>query len=215
MAMKDVTTTNYDMKAIRLSTTNTIISALANFSNGGERKVLTEDLNRLSSKTSDQFYEGQCALQFTPFNSSSYIDGLYVISGQNSAGISSSYVNFIVNFSGPTEVYYSEFSTNVTTTLTVGSTYTSNGTEKTVNVTCQMLNENEPALVKDITLSYQNVTDGPWTTMNSNDLNVNDFGNGTYLISFNVQAQDFLQVSANAHDGRDVLVVANATSTQV
>jgi hypothetical protein len=96
------------------------------------------------------------------------------------------------------------------------STYSNTSTEKTVNVTCQMLNENEPALAKDISMFYQNETSGPWIMVDSsNNLTVNDFSNGTYLISFNVNAQDFLQVSANAHDLRDILVVANATSTEV
>jgi hypothetical protein len=215
-AMKDVATNNSSLKAIRLSTTNTMISALANFSNGGEREVLTADLNRLSSNIRNHFYEGDCLLQFTPLNSSSYLDGMYTLRDQNGAGISSSYVSFVLNYSGLTEAYYSEFSTNVTTTLLLRSTHESNGTEKTVNVTCQMLNENEPALMKDIAMFYQNETDGAWTMTDShNDLKVNDFGNGTYLISFNVQAQDFLQISASAHDTRDILVVANATSTQV
>jgi hypothetical protein len=213
--MKDVTASNPNLKTIRLSTTNTMISALANFTNGGEREVLIEDFNRLSSDIRDYSYEGQCVLQFTPLNSSSYADGMYIIHDQDGIGISSSYMTFVVNFSGSTEAYYSEFSTNVTTTLVLGSAYETNGTENIVNVTCQMLNENEPALLKDVTLFYQNVIDGPWTFVNSyNNLNVNDFGNGTYLISFNVQMQDFLQVSASAHDARDILVVANATSTQ-
>ena len=214
--MKDVITDNSSLKAIRLSTTNTMISALANFSNGGGREVLTADLNRLSSNIRNHFYEGDCFLQFTPLNSSSYVDGMYTLRDQNGVGISSSYVSFALNYSGLTEAYYSEFSTNVTTTLLLRSTHATNGTEKTVNVTCQMLNENEPALMKDIAMFYQNETDGVWTVTDShNDLEVNDFGNGTYLISFNVQAQDFLQVSASAHDMRDILVVANATSTQI
>jgi hypothetical protein len=214
--MKDVKTTNSSPKAIRLSTANTMISALANFTNGGEREVLTADLNRLSSSIHDIFYEGECFLRFTPLNSSSYLDGTYTLHGQDAMGISSSYVSFVVNYSGLTETYNSEFSTNVTTTLMVKSTYASNGTEKTVNVTCQMSNENEPALMRDIAMFYQNETNGLWIMTDSdNNVEVNDFGNGTYLISFNVQAQDFLQVSASAHDARDVLVIANATSTQV
>ena len=214
--MRDVTTTNSSLKAIRLSTTNTMISALANFTNGGEREVLTADLNRLSSNIRNHFYEGECLLQFTPLNLSSYLDGTYTLRDQNGVGISSSYVSFVVNYSGLTEAYYSEFSTNVTTTLLLRSTHVSNDTERTVNVTCQMLNENEPALMKDIGMFYQNETDGLWIMTDSyNNLKVNDFGNGTYLISFNVQSQYFLQLSASAHDMRDVLVVANATSTQV
>jgi len=214
--IKDVVTTSYSLKAIRLSTTNTMISALANFTNGGEKEVLIADLSRLSSSIHSHFYEDQCLLQFTPLNSSSYVDGVYIVRGQDGVGISGSYVNFVLNSSGPTETYYSEFSLNITTTLIMKSTYTSNDAQKDINVTCEILNENEGALMRDIRLFYQNETDGPWTMVDIyNNLNINDFGNGTYLFFFNVQAQDFLQVSASAHDLRDVLVAANVTSTQV
>jgi hypothetical protein len=212
----DETTTNFNLEAIKLSTTNTMISALANITNGGDRGVLTADLNKLSSTIRNHFYGGQCLLEFTPLNTSSYSEGTSISWDQDGMGSSSSYVDFAVNLSGPTDTYYSEYQTNVTTTLVLGSIYSSSGTKKTVNVTCQMLNENEPALAKDISMFYQNETGGPWIMADSSsNLIMNDFGNGTYLISFNVNAQDFLQVSANTHDLRDVLVVANATSTEV
>jgi hypothetical protein len=212
----DEMTTDFNLEAIKLSTTNTMISALANITNGGHIGVLTEDLGKLSSNIQDHFYGGQCLLEFTPLNTSSYDEGTLISWGQNGMGTSSSYVNFAINVSEPTDTYYSEYQTNITTALVLRSTYSNTSTEKTVNVTCQMLNENEPALAKDISMFYQNETSGPWIMVDSsNNLTVNDFSNGTYLISFNVNAQDFLQVSANAHDLRDILVVANATSTEV
>jgi len=212
----DETTTDSNLEAIKSSTTNTMISALANITNGGDIGTLTEDLNRLSSNIQNHFYGGQCLLQFTPLNTSSYDEGTLISWGQNGTGTSSSNVNFAVNVSEPTDTYYSEYQTNVTTSLVLGSTFSYTGTGRTVNVTCQMLNENEPALAKDISVFYQNETGGPWIMVDSSsNLTVNDFGNGTYLISFNANAQDFLQVSVNAHDLRDVLVVANATPTEV
>lgn len=212
----DETTTDSNLEAIKLSTTNTMISALANITNGGDTGVLREDLNKLSSSIQNLFYGGQCLLEFMPLNTSSYDEGTWISWKKNGMGTSSSFVNFAINVSEPTDTYYSEYQTNITTALVLGSTYSSSGTEKTVNVTCQMLNENEPALVKDISMFYQNETGGPWIMVDSSsNLTMNDFGNGTYLVSFNVNAEDFLQVSANAHDLRDVLVVANATSTEV
>jgi TPP-dependent indolepyruvate ferredoxin oxidoreductase alpha subunit len=79
-----------------------------------------------------------------------------------------------------------------------------------------LYNENEPALANDIVITYQNETDGPWIMVDpSNNPNTVDYGNGTYLLSFNVDMQSFLRVSANVHDMRDILVIANTTSMEV
>ena len=212
--IKDATATNSSLDSIRLSTANTMISALANFTNGGEREVLIADLSRLSSSIRNHFYEDRCLIQFTPLNSSPYENGLYIMWGQDGIGISGSYVRFVVNSSGPTETYYSEYSINITTTLSLKSTYASVDAQRNVNVTCGMSNENEVALMNDIQLFYRDEPDGPWTIVDSYN-SFDDFGNGTYLFSFNVPGQGFLQISASAHDLRDVMVATNVTSTQV
>jgi len=209
---KSETTADSTLKTVKPSTVNTIVSALANFTNGGEREILASDLSRLSSTTENHFYGGQCHLQFTPLNLSPYQDGIWISWENNGLGISSADVNFVFNFSGPTATYYSEFETNVTTMLTLEGTYSSNGAEKNVNVTCTVYNENEPALANDIAMLYQNETDGPWIKADStNSLNMIDYGNGTYLVSFNINMQSFLQVSANVHDLRDIFVLTNTT----
>jgi hypothetical protein len=209
---KSEATADSDLKTVKLAVANTIMSALANFTNGGQRDVLTLDLGRLSSAIGSRFYDGQCRLQFTPFNMSPYQDGIYASRENNGLGISSADVNFVVNFSGPTATYYSEFETNVTTMLVLDGVYTNNGEEKTVNATCTLYNENEPALANSIVIFYQNETNGPWTMVDSsNSLHISDYGNGTYLTSFNVNAQSFLQVSANVHDSRDIFVMTNTT----
>jgi hypothetical protein len=209
---KSEVTADSDLKTIKLGTANTIISALANFTNGGQRDVLTLDLSRLSSAIENRSYDGQYHLQFTPLNMSPYQDGIWTSWENTGLGISSADANSAVDFSGPTATYYSEFETNVTTTLVLNGIYTNNGTEKTVNVTCTLYNENEPALANDIAIFYQNETNGPWTMADSsNSVHILDYGNGTYQMSFNVNTQSFLQVSANVHDSRDIFVIANTT----
>lgn len=213
---KDQTTIDPTIKATKLSIINTIISALANFTNGGERGILTEDLTKLSSTIENHSYEIRRDLQFTPLNSSPYQAGMWISWGSDGLGISSACASYCVNSSGPSSSYYSECEANVTTTLVLEGTYTGNGTEKNVNVTCKTYNEKEPALANDITLFYQNQTGGPWMVVDSsNNLNMLDFGDGTYFMSFNVYAQSILYVSANLHDARDVFVMANATCTEV
>jgi hypothetical protein len=202
--------------ATRVGTINTVISALANVSNGGERAVLTLDLSRLSSAIRDHFYDSQCTLGFTPLNSSPYQDGTWLSWESSEIGVSSAYVNFLLNFSGPSLVYWSEYETNVTTVLTIEGTYTGDTAQKSANVTCRIFNENQPALATSITLFYQNETGGSWSAVDSSHaLNTTDYGNGTHFFSFNVITEDILQVSAQVRDLRGVFVMANATCTGI
>lgn len=198
------------------SIVNTLTSALANVTNGGDTGILRMDLDELSSTIENHSYDGRFDLQFTPLNSSPYQDGIYISWGSNGTGISSASVSFLINFSGPYANSYSEYRANVTTAIAIESTITSNGPEKNVNVTCKMLNEKDPAQANDITIYYQNETGGPWATVSPSDnLNLIDYGNGTYFMSFRVYAQNTLQVSARAHDLRNILVIANTTSVEV
>jgi len=198
------------------SIVNTLTSALANVTNGGDTGILRTDLDELSSTIENDSYDGILDLQFTPLNSSLYQNGIYISWGSNGTGISSAFVSFLINFSGPYDNSYSEYEANVTTAIAIESTITGNGPEKDVNVTCTMLNEEDSALASDITIYYQNETSGPWTTVLPSDNLISiDYGNGTYFMSFTVSAQNTLQVSAQAHDLRNILVIANTTSVEV
>jgi len=208
--------------SIKLSSVNTVISALANVSNGGDNSVLSTDLNELASTIENQSYGENSNLQFTLSNVSPYQNGTWISwesNGtwipleSNGTAISSACVSFLINFSGPSTTYSSQYETNVTTTLNSNIEYAGNETENNVNLTCTMLNENEPASFSDITVLYQNETDGPWFQVDPSNLQMNYNGNGTYLMSFEAYAQNFLQVSVQAHDLRGIFVVANTTLT--
>jgi len=197
--------------ATRPITVNTVVSALANFTNGGERRILTTNLNRLSLFLKDHSYYAQQDLQFTPLNSSPYQEGIWTSWESSGIGISSAYVSFAVNFSAPSKTFCSQYETNITTALTVEAAFAGSEAEKSVNVTCKISNEGEPALADDISVLYQNETYEPWTMVNSsNNLNIVDYGNGTYFVTFNAYAQNFLQVSVEMHDRRDIFVMARA-----
>jgi hypothetical protein len=103
----------------------------------------------------------------------------------------------------------------MTTTLNIEAENASNNTENNVNVTCTMFNENEPASISDITMFYQNETAGPWFQVDPSNLQMTDYGNGTYLMSFSAYTQNIVQVSAQAHDLRGIFVVANTTLTDI
>jgi hypothetical protein len=203
---------NYDFLAIKQSTLHTVISALANVSNGGNRSVLKASLDRLASVLKSHSYDRECLLLSTPLNSSPYQDGIEMSWGSSGSGVSSAYVSSLLNVSGLSVNYHSEFETNVTAALTIESSCTGNTGVKSVATTCRVFDEQGSALTREITMFYQNETNGPWIMVtSSNRLNVIDYGNGTYLVSFTAYAQDSLTVSAHVCDLRDIFVMANAT----
>lgn len=213
---KDEMTFEYAFLATKLSATNAITSALANISNGGEPTVLLTDLSKLASVIRNHYYETKCDLSSIPLNVTPYQDGIRISWNSNGSGITSAYVDFVMNFSELSTQYDSEYSTNITTTLNIEGTSAGSGNVKSVNVTCRMYNEGEPALANSIRLFYQNETEGSWTVVDlSNNLNTIDYGNGTYFMSFNVYAQNSFQISARSQDLRDIFVVANTTCSFV
>ena len=211
----DQTADDSTFAAIKLSSVNTVISALANISNEGDNSILSTDLNELASTIENQSYGENSNLQFTLSNVPPYQNGTWISWESNGTAISSACVSFLINFSGPSTTYSSQYETNVTTALNINIEYAGNETENNVNLTCTMLNENEPASFSDITVLYQNETAGPWFQVDPSNLQMNYNGNGTYLMSFEAYAQNFLQVSVQAHDLRGIFVVANTTLTGV
>lgn len=212
-AATDQTTDDSTVAAIKLSSLNTVISALANVSNGGDSSVLPTDLSNLAATLGNYYYDGNPDLIFTLSDVPPYQNGIWISWESNGVAISSACVSFLINFSGPSTTYSSQYETNVTTTLNIEGEYAANGSGNNVNVTCTMFNENEPASINDIALFYQNETAGPWFQVDPSTLQTVDYGNGTYLMSFNAYTQNILQVSAQAHDLRGIFVMANTTLT--
>ena len=126
----------------------------------------------------------------------------------------------IERFTLPTADLQLEHTTNITTRLDVEGTYSKlEGTSKQVNVTCRIFNEGEPALASNLTLYYEHDGDlavQDWIPADSPT--ITDYGNGTYTISFTAETQtsdDPMLVSAHVYDLRGILVLANATCTEI
>jgi hypothetical protein len=195
----------------RPSVVNTLINSLANITNGGNSEVLEGNLRELTQAVQNSSYGGQCEFVITPLNSTPYQNGLFISWGDNGSGISSVYTSVALNFSDPNEMYSSEYEVNVTTAITAAGFCTANGTQESVSLICQLYNENDAALANNFTIFYQE-PGGNWTPADSTTaLNINDYGNGTYWISFDALAQGALQVSVGAHDLRNIFVMANTT----
>jgi hypothetical protein len=208
-------TTDMDLLAIKDSSKNTLISALANISNydenGGERGNLTKDLKMLSTVLHAHSYGVETELSFKLLNSSTYRDGVWISWENPGFGVSSAYASFAVNESQSALNYFAAYEMNITTALRIEGVYTNESTEKTVNITCTVYDENGPALANKIDIFYQTQTDGSWTSVGQDNLTIVPYGNGTYNISFPAYSPEPIKVSAQVNDVRNIFVMANVT----
>jgi hypothetical protein len=197
---------------LKQSARNTMISSLANVSNGGEKTVLITNLNKLSQAFRDLTRFGLCQLDFSTLNDSTYDSGIWLSWNTSDFGVSSTYANFTLHVYDIAANITLEYAVNITTTVTINGYYTQlAGDEKLVNITYKVHNEGELALAKNISLFYENL--GSWTPVNSsNNLSVMDYGNGTYTLSFTVDvASSSVPISAHVYDFRGIFIQANTT----
>jgi hypothetical protein len=206
--------------AYKLSVTHTVISALANISNGGSADALAADLNQFKSVVGNHSFDAIVNMDFTPLNMTPYQDGIWISWDASGRGISSAYVNLVLNSSGTSATYYSEYAISVTSEINVNGYYTLlTGSQKQVNLTCNILNEGKPALAQNFTVYYeQDGSLSPEEWVQAASPSITDYGNGTHIISFTANTtnpDDPMLVSVHSHDLRHVLIEANVTCTQV
>ena len=215
-----VTESNAVFSAVRVGAVHTLISALANVTNGGSSSVMVEDLDKFRAALSDQSSSAIVYMDYVLNNVSPYIDGIWLSWGTDGRGVSSAYASFYVNYSSSSAERYSEFDVIVTSEITVDGSYVLvDGSTKQVSVAFTLLNEDTPAMASSFTIRYKTSgfsTPGDWITPTSPS--IRDFGNGTQLVSFSVSNQtqaDPLLVSVYSRDSRGISVMANATCVQV
>ena len=204
----------------KLGVTHTVMSALANVSNGGSASVLAADLNKFTSVVGGHSSDAIVQMDCTPLNTAPYQDGFWISWDASGRGISSAYVNLVLNASGTSATYYSEYVVNVTSEIEVNGYYeVLTGSTKQVNLTCNVLNEEKPALAQNFTIYYEqdgSLSPEEWVQVTSST--VTDYGNGTYTMSFTAETTnpaDPMLVSVQSHDLRFILIQANVTCTQV
>ena len=204
------------LSAVKQAAVHTLVSALANISMGGDRGVLTDDLNRFKSALENHRYNAISELDFTVSNSAPYSDGIWINWSNNGKSVSSIFVVFALNSTGNSASYYSEYAINVTSSIISSGTYIQvNESQNQVTVTCNVFNEDEPASAGNLTLYYEQNDTAPWVPATST--NIIDWGNGTYVASFLVGtiAQNYsLPISVNCVDARGVSVWTNTTCVQ-
>jgi hypothetical protein len=205
--------------AYQQSIRNTLISALADITNGGATNVLTADLNELNSAITSNSYQTMLQMDFTPLNAIPYQNGIWISWGADGEGVSSAYVSFVFNSSGPSTSSNLEYAVNVTTEADLSGNYQLNGNLTQVNLTVNVLNEGKPALAQNFTFYFKyngSLLTEDWVKADSPI--ITDFSNGTYSVSFTTetdQSNDPLLVSMLCQDQRGIVVGANVTCTNM
>jgi hypothetical protein len=204
--------------SIRQASVHTVVSALVNISNGGDKGILATDLDQLKYFVAIHSYNSILNMNYTPLSNGAFQDGVCMSWGGTGEGMSSAYIDFALNSSGGSTDYYSDYVVNITSKIVVNGYYTLlTGASKQLNVTCRLYNEGKPAIAKNFSVYYE--YDGllsieEWVQITSPS--IIDYGNGTYIISSTVSTinrDDPLLISVHSHDLRDILVLANVTCT--
>jgi hypothetical protein len=206
---------NVYLSAIKQAAFHTAMSAMVNISNGGDPTVLTEDLIRLKSAVQSRSYDAISDLKFSVTTSAPYIDGVFISWAANGEGVSSVSVNLVLNSTGFSTSYYSQYGVNVTSSVKVKGDYTQlNESVRQIIMSCTVLNEDSPGQAENLELYYQRDNPGGWIEVASPE--ITSLGNGTYLISFTTRntTQSVLPVSLHCQDARGISVWATATCTQ-
>lgn len=193
--------------ALKQATENTVISSLANVSNGGEETILATNLNKLSQVIRSLNQHGVCQLDFTLLNNSMYNSGIRLSWNMSTIGISSAYVDFKLRINAISINMTTEYAINITTMVELSGYYVKiDENQSLVNLTCKLYNEAESALMKKIAIFYEDM--GNWIRVDSsNNLTITEYGDGTYTITFNVSnSQDNVKVLAQVLDLRDINV---------
>jgi hypothetical protein len=193
--------------------TNTLISALANATGGGNPNILETFIAELKTVILSNSYKAMLTIDCSTLNSNGYQNGLLISWGANGQGVSSACASFVFDWSSLQANSNTEYTLNVTSAVKSSGTYRQiNDTTKQVNLTLNVLNEGKAALARNFTFSYQNETD--WVHINSPT--ITSFGNGTYISTFYAEQSppnDLMVVSLLCQDKRDIFVGAKLTCT--
>ena len=199
--------------AYQQSTRDTLISALANITNGGDTGVLTADLNKLNAAITADSYQAILQMNYTPLNAAPYQNGVWISWGADGQGSQVLMSVLPLTLQSSSTSSNLEYDVNVTTEVDLSGYLQLNSNYTQVNLTVNILNEGKPALAQNFTFYFENATDG-WVKVDSPS--INDFGNGTYAVSFTTetdQSSDPLLVSMLCQDQRGITVEANVTCT--
>lgn len=205
---------NSDLSAYQQAARNTLISALANVTGGGNPNVLAVDLGKLESAIDSDSYQSILQMTFAPSSGAPYQNGFYVSWGTGGRGISSVCVTLDINSAASDSVSNFECTIKVTSQLDLAGTSSQLDDNTTqITLTLSLTDDGSPALAQTLSCYVEN-TNGTWINLTAPT--TRDYGNGTYIVSSTEPTDQLifpLQVSAVCLDQRGITTMANATCT--
>lgn len=211
---------NSALPAYQLGLVHTVVSALANVSNGGSTNILATNLNRFAAVVEKRLYNVMFSMEFAPLDAGPYQKGFWIDWAANGKGVSSAYVAFRIKASGLSTNYREEYAVNVTSELSVSGIWTrQDNSLKFATLICAVRNEGNPASAENFTIYFErdgSLTQEEWIQVEAPS--ITDYGNGTYSITFTAgttNPDDPLIVSVHCHDLRGIFVRANVTCTKL
>jgi hypothetical protein len=192
---------------------NTIVSALANVTNGGNSDILNQDLNMLRSALISASHNAILQINYSPLDSLPYVDGMCISWRTNGTGVSSMIVSFQTNSSEISGEEFSEYTVNVTSSISTSGSFTQiNASARQADIRCTLENDGFFASTGSIEVNYKVEGVSDWSAVT--ELRRVDFGNGTNLLSFDLDMNpNPLWVSVHCVDRRGISVWANSTMT--
>jgi hypothetical protein len=202
------------VRNVKLGSRNLVIGCLANISGGGNNESLEANLDRWLSFVESQYYLGQCTLGCELCEDSPYSSGLWMSWGEDGSGVTSAKVDFSMALTGEGTEMSVNYPVNVMSSLSISGAYSGNETSGyNVSMIIYVRNEGEPALAKNLTVYYQ-IFSGWLDARQLGSYALNDYGNGTYGVSFTILGSWTSWVSVNIYDEREIFVRTTLLLTQ-
>ncbi len=206
--LKAQTETGLSLPFYKQGIQHTMISALANISNGGNIEILQSDINSFNTFVSEQSFGAFFTSTVTLQDSGAYNNGVWLSQNSSGTSIVSAYADLTVDSSGTKEKIQSAFTVNVTSMIQTQGVYSQGNSSKQVQLTCKVFNEGQPALARNFSVRIEN--DGSlesenWTTIETPF--ITDYGDGTYAIAFNAitdQPENPLLIWLSCQDQREI-----------
>ncbi|MCW4024035.1 MAG: hypothetical protein NWF01_03255 [Candidatus Bathyarchaeota archaeon] len=211
-----------DFAAYQQAAKSTLISALANVTNGGDSSVLASDLDRFTSAVTAQSYQSMLQLQTCSLTTAPYQDGLHISWGSSGYGISSACTDLNINTVTNTKNSSTQYNLTITTEIDCnGECWLLEGKYKEVNLTVNVYNEGQAALAENFTFLFDFdglLSTSDWLPVNATNTVINNLGNGTYLVSLTFESDQRnipAAVSVTCLDQRGIMVAAVLTFTGI
>ena len=182
---------------------NALISSLVNVSRDGPTTVLASNLETLSTIARDSYGYALCNLGYSLLENSDYQSGFWLSWNTSTNAVSSVFARFNLTVQSGTASVTRIFEVNATTGLAMNGSYAVVGSEKQVNLSVAVYDEEGPASAGSFAVFCE--SNGNWTQVDALSLIVADNGDGTYSLSFSAPS-DATNVCLHMFDSRGIRV---------